>query len=54
MWNNFFYPPRGQVVKKCFLAKALFAIGKGQTRFCVIDPAHCQVCRDGAVRTNCW
>ena len=25
-WNIFFDPPRGQVVKKCFLAKALFAI----------------------------
>ena len=43
-------PPRGQLVKKCFLAKALFAIYKAQAqtqvqvhtdfdRFCVIDGA---------------
>ena len=35
MWYNFFDPPMGQVVKKCFLAKALFVIYKGKN-----DGAH--------------
>ena len=48
MVQFFFDPPRGQVVKKCFLAKALFAIYKAQVqaqahtdfdRFCVINGA---------------
>ena len=39
MWDHFFLPPKGVRGQKTILKKALFAIGKGQTRSVMIDNA---------------
>ena len=58
-WYNFFYPPRGQVVKKCFLKKALFAIFLPFLGQSPIDQAGGDVtylasyCSKSAVATGC-